>query len=97
VAFNERAWHAGDSAYCGRRGCNDYAIGIELEGTDELPYEDAQYDGLVALVAALRAAYPSLRDAGLVGHSDIAPGRKTDPGPAFDWSRLERTLAAAGS
>lgn len=97
VAFSERAWHAGDSTYCGRRGCNDYAVGIELEGTDELPYEDAQYDGLVALVAALRTAYPSLRDAGLVGHSDIAPGRKTDPGPAFDWPRLERTLAAAGS
>ena len=94
VPFTERAWHAGESNYCGRRACNDFSIGIELEGTDELPYEPAQYQVLAELVAALRRTYPSLRDAALVGHSDIAPGRKTDPGPAFDWARLEQALAA---
>ena len=94
VPFTERAWHAGESNYCGRRACNDFSIGIELEGTDELPYEPAQYQALAELVAALRRTYPSLRDAALVGHSDIAPGRKTDPGPAFDWARLEQALAA---
>lgn len=94
VPFTERAWHAGESNYCGRRACNDFSIGIELEGTDELPYEPAQYQALAELVAALRRTYPSLRDAALVGHSDIAPGRKTDPGPAFDWARLEHALAA---
>ena len=94
VPFTERAWHAGDSNYCGRRACNDFSIGIELEGTDDLPYEPAQYAALAKLVAVLRRTYPSLRDAALVGHSDIAPGRKTDPGPAFDWARLEHALAA---
>ena len=94
VPFTARAWHAGESNYCGRRACNDFSIGIELEGTDELPYERVQYQALAELVAALRRTYPSLRDAALVGHSDIAPGRKTDPGPAFDWARLEQALAA---
>lgn len=96
VPFTERAWHAGESIYCGREACNDFSIGIELEGTDETPYEAAQYGALASLVAALRRAYPSLRAAELVGHSDIAPGRKTDPGPAFDWARLGRELEAAG-
>lgn len=94
VSFNRRAWHAGRSEYCGRSACNDFSVGIELEGTDELPYEPAQYRALAELIAALRRAYPSLRGAEVVGHSDIAPGRKTDPGPAFDWALLARELAA---
>lgn len=93
VPFTQRAWHAGASEYCGRAGCNDFSIGIELEGTDDLPYERAQYATLAALVRALLACYPTLSRERLVGHSDIAPGRKTDPGPAFDWSRLRELLA----
>jgi len=85
VACRERAWHAGASCWNGRERCNDFSIGVELEGTDDLPYEDAQYETLGGLIDALRARYPI---EGVVGHSDIAPGRKTDPGPAFDWSRL---------
>jgi AmpD protein len=83
-----RAWHAGVSAWCGRTRCNDFSIGIELEGTDEIAYEDAQYATCLALIAALKRAYPIRA---LAGHSDIAPGRKTDPGPSFDWSRLSLT------
>jgi len=90
VPFTMRAWHAGKSVYCGRHECNDFSIGIELEGTDDLPYEAAQYAVLANLVSALRKAYPSLVDADIVGHSDIAPGRKTDPGPTFDWQLLAR-------
>lgn len=97
VPFIERAWHAGESNYCGRNACNDFSIGIELEGTDDVPYEAAQYTALAALVGALRRAYPSLRDAELVGHSDISPGRKTDPGPSFSWDTLHRCLAAKGA
>ena len=95
VSFLDRAWHAGQSSYCGRSDCNDFAIGIELEGTDDRPYEAAQYQALAALIATLRGAYPSLEQAELVGHSDIAPGRKTDPGPYFDWALLDKLLAAA--
>jgi AmpD protein len=95
VPFHRRAWHAGRSEYCGRAACNDFSVGIELEGTDDLPYEDAQYGALAKLVKALRRAYPSLTVARIVGHSDIAPGRKTDPGPAFDWGELERRLGTA--
>ena len=94
VSFRDRAWHAGESNYCGRTGCNDFSIGIELEGTDDQPYETAQYDSLAALIVALRVAYGSLQRAELVGHSDIAPGRKTDPGPYFDWQRLDRLIAS---
>ena len=94
VSFDERAWHAGQSCYAGRDNCNDFSIGIELEGTDSEPYSDAQYGALVAVILALQEAYPSLRAADVVGHSDIAPGRKTDPGPSFDWGRLNRGLAA---
>jgi N-acetyl-anhydromuramoyl-L-alanine amidase len=94
VPFTRRAWHAGESRYCGRSACNDFSIGIELEGTDEIPYEPPQYAVLAELVRALRGTYASLRDADLVGHSDISPGRKTDPGPAFDWSRLQAELRA---
>ena len=95
VKFHERAWHAGQSCFDGRESCNDFSIGVELEGTDTLPYENAQYDTLANVVAALCAAYPKLSAHRLVGHSDIAPGRKTDPGPAFDWQLARRLIAKA--
>ncbi len=94
VGFAQRAWHAGQSSYGGREACNDFSIGVELEGTDTLAYEAAQYQALAEVVAALCAAYPKLTPARLVGHSDIAPGRKTDPGPAFDWPRARRLITA---
>jgi N-acetyl-anhydromuramoyl-L-alanine amidase len=97
VSFAERAWHAGKSNFRGREACNDFSVGVELEGTDTQPYEDAQYERLAEVVAALCAAYPRLSAERLVGHSDIAPGRKTDPGPAFDWLRARRLIAAAAS
>jgi AmpD protein len=90
VPFGDRAWHAGRSVWQGREACNDYSIGIELEGTDEVPYEDAQYESLARLLPVLRAAYPAILPDRIVGHSDVAPGRKTDPGPSFDWSRVRR-------
>ncbi len=93
VAFDRRAWHAGSSSYRGTSACNDYSIGIELEGVDEGGYAPTQYTRLVALVADLMAAYPSLTPAAIVGHQHIAPVRKTDPGPAFDWPHLRRLLA----
>jgi len=92
VPFQLRAWHAGKSEYQGRSGCNDFSIGIELEGTDETPYTGAQYAALAALITALLGAYPTLSGQAIVGHSDVAPGRKTDPGPAFDWPRLRALL-----
>ena len=95
VSFAQRAWHAGQSSYNGREACNDFSIGVELEGTDTLAYEAGQYQALADVVAALCAAYPKLTPARLVGHSDIAPGRKTDPGPAFDWTHARRLIAAA--
>ena len=88
VPFTERAWHAGESSFRGRQRCNDYSIGIELEGEDETPYEDCQYDVLQSVIRALCEAYPVLSARNVAGHCDIAPGRKTDPGPAFDWLRL---------
>jgi AmpD protein len=97
VPFNHRAWHAGRSEYCGRNACNDFSVGIELEGIDDLAYATEQYRALAEIVGALRLAYPSLARAEIVGHSDIAPGRKTDPGPAFDWAELERRLASAAT
>jgi AmpD protein len=93
VPFGARAWHAGVSSHEGRGACNDFSIGIELEGTDDGPYMDAQYLRVAALVRALCAAYPDLTPARVVGHSDVAPGRKTDPGEAFDWRRLRVLLA----
>lgn len=96
VPFHRRAWHAGVSNFAGRSRCNDFSIGIELEGTDHLPYDDRQYSRLATVIAALRTTYPSLTSDRLVGHADIAPGRKTDPGPAFDWARLRRLLGDAG-
>lgn len=92
VPLHERAWHAGESSYAGRRRCNDFSVGIELEGTDEQPYDARQYRVLAELIVALRRALPGLRRAPVVGHSHIAPGRKTDPGPAFDWQRLQALL-----
>ncbi len=88
VPFGARAWHAGQSEYDGRPACNDFSIGVELEGSDETPYTDAQYEALAQLAAALFDAYPSLGPEHMVGHSDIAPERKTDPGPLFNWRRL---------
>ena len=93
VDCDERAWHAGVSRFCGQSSCNDFSVGIELEGTEDRAYADAQYATLVPLVLALRRRYPALRQGPTVGHSDIAPGRKTDPGPSFDWQRLHRELA----
>jgi AmpD protein len=94
VSCDQRAWHAGLSSWCGRDNCNDFSIGIELEGTDRQPYEDAQYRELVSLTRRLQRRYPSLAAGAIVGHSDIAPGRKTDPGPAFDWARFRSALRA---
>ena len=84
VSCDARAWHAGVSQHAGREQCNDFSIGIELEGTDTLAYTEAQYNALAALTQCLRARYPLTA---VRGHCDIAPGRKTDPGPAFDWAR----------
>ena len=90
VPFNKRAWHAGQSCFEGRERCNDFSIGIELEGADNIEYTDAQYDVLRAVVICLQMTYSGLSTNNIVGHSDIAPGRKTDPGPAFDWDRLSK-------
>jgi AmpD protein len=93
VSADDRAWHAGASCWDGRERCNDFSIGIELEGCDTLPFESAQYEKLAELLEVLRAAYPI---EAVVGHSDIAPGRKSDPGPCFDWARLQGALIVAG-
>ena len=90
VPCTKRAWHAGVSSWCGRSGCNDFSIGVELEGADDVPYTDAQYRVLAELARALQSAYPI---ADIAGHCDIAPTRKTDPGPSFDWPRLRDSLA----
>lgn len=95
VPIGRRAWHAGESSWRGRACCNDFSIGIELEGTDTGPYEDAQYAALARLVAGLFDAYPGLQPDALAGHVDIAPGRKTDPGPGFDWPRLRALVEIA--
>ncbi|MDG9922164.1 MULTISPECIES: 1,6-anhydro-N-acetylmuramyl-L-alanine amidase AmpD [unclassified Pseudomonas] len=92
VSCGQRAWHAGVSRFEERENCNDFSIGIELEGTDELPFSDTQYQALVALTRELLRAYPELNVERIRGHSDIAPGRKTDPGPYFDWARLRAAL-----
>lgn len=89
VSCLDRAWHAGESEWAGRRRCNDFSIGIELEGTDDTAFEDVQYRTLAVLAAAIHHRFPI---ADVVGHSDIAPGRKTDPGPCFDWPRFRRML-----
>jgi N-acetyl-anhydromuramoyl-L-alanine amidase len=95
VPFHARAWHAGASAWQHRVACNDFSVGIELEGADDVRYTDAQYRRLIAAIAALGRAYGTLAADAVTGHSDIAPGRKTDPGPLFDWPLLRAGLAAA--
>lgn len=89
VPCTQRAWHAGASSWRGRERCNDFSIGIELEGSDTTPFTEAQYARLLRLIPALNATYPII---GITGHADIAPGRKTDPGPYFDWARLSAVL-----
>ena len=92
VPFSKRAWHAGESSFQGRSRCNDFSIGIELEGTDDIPYEDVQYQQLGRVIQAIMQAYPQITHDRVVGHADIAPGRKTDPGSAFDWAYLKGML-----
>ena len=92
VSFNDRAWHAGVSCYQGREKCNDFSIGIELEGTDDIPYTEEQYQQLTLLTFALQKQYPLISD-NIVGHCDIAPQRKTDPGQAFNWQYYHALLA----
>jgi len=89
VAFNQRAWHAGVSEFQGRKKCNDYSIGIELEGVETQEYTDEQYKQLNRIIKSLLNHYPSLSRQAIVGHSDIAPGRKTDPGNSFDWDKIK--------
>ena len=93
VPFHKRAWHAGKSSYENRERCNDFSIGIELEGSDDEEYEAEQYQQLARVIQTLCDTYPKLNTKRIAGHSDIAPGRKTDPGPAFDWDRLFKLLA----
>ena len=85
VPFNLRAWHAGESEFCGRSNCNDFSIGIELEGCDDEAYEPVQYEILAGVTRLLMQHWPGINEKRIVGHQDIAPGRKTDPGPGFDW------------
>lgn len=92
VSLDRRAWHAGVSFFQGREHCNDFSIGVELEGSDEVPYADAQYEQLAAVMRCLREAYPLITSDRVVGHSEIAPGRKSDPGAAFEWERVFRDM-----
>ena len=92
VPPEKRAWHAGVSSWRGRERCNDFSIGIELEGTDEQPYTDAQYEALIGLSRTLSSHYPAITADRIVGHCDIAPGRKTDPGDSFEWPRYRQAL-----
>ncbi len=96
VSLLDRAWHAGMSCFDGREGCNDFSIGIELEGTDDLPYTEAQYEALARLTRSIQAAWPVIDFERIQGHSDIAPQRKTDPGASFDWARFEADLIEGG-
>lgn len=92
VPFDQRAWHAGVSEFEGRQRCNDFSIGIELEGTDDIAYTDIQYSVLAQVSQQIMAQYPAITMDRIVGHSDIAPERKTDPGQAFDWQRYKQLL-----
>ncbi len=93
VPFMQRAWHAGVSQFEGRARVNDFSIGIELEGSDYAPFEEVQYRSLIEVTRALRSAYPGIAEERIVGHTDIAPDRKTDPGPYFNWRRYRKALA----
>jgi len=93
VPLGERAWHAGQSEFEGRPQCNDFSIGIELEGSDDIPYTDSQYQRLTEVAAAIIERFPGISAKRITGHSDVAPGRKTDPGPAFDWDKFHKLLA----
>lgn len=93
VSFAEKAWHAGESRWCGRENCNAFSIGIELEGCDTIAYTEEQYQTLARLTQELMQAYPHISKANIVGHEDIAPTRKTDPGPAFDWAKYRALIA----
>lgn len=90
VPFNRKAWHAGQSSFAGEESCNDFSVGIELEGCDDQPFTDEQYKKLTELTEFLRGCYPAISPDRIVGHSDIAPQRKTDPGPCFDWQRYRK-------
>lgn len=92
VPFDKKAWHAGKSSFAGREECNDFSIGIELEGTDELPFTPEQYRVLAEVSRVLLKTYPALAPERIAGHSQIAPGRKTDPGPCFDWEQYRQSL-----
>ena len=94
VALQRRAWHAGRSAFEGRSECNDYSIGIELEGSDRVAYTDLQYQCLIQTTTIIQSRYPQITSRRITGHEQIAPGRKTDPGPAFDWTRYRTALRA---
>tara|TARA_R110001599_G_scaffold65838_2_gene185881 strand:- start:128282 stop:128863 length:582 start_codon:yes stop_codon:yes gene_type:complete len=96
VDLRQRAWHAGRSRYGGRDNCNDFSIGIELEGTDDDAYTEVQYETLAAVSNTVLAQYSRMSNRRIVGHSDIAPGRKTDPGPAFEWHKYRSLLAGTG-
>ncbi len=96
VDLHHRAWHAGVSIFQGREACNDFAIGIELEGADLIPYEEVQYRVLARTTQDIQSRFPAIGRGHIVGHSDIAPGRKTDPGPAFDWEYFRRLVEAEG-
>lgn len=88
VPTHKKAWHAGVSSFQGRENCNDFSIGIEVEGADTSPFERIQYEQLAALIFNLQQVYPTITRDRIIGHSDVAPGRKTDPGPCFDWNQL---------
>lgn len=92
VPFGKRAWHAGASSYAGRERCNDFSVGIELEGAEDIPYEEIQYQRLVELTKFIMLRYRRITPERITGHEDIAPGRKTDPGPSFDWDKFRRML-----
>lgn len=92
VPFDQRAWHAGQSCFEGCENCNDFSIGIELEGAEDTPYEKAQYEVLAGVTRRIMREYPEILEHCIVGHSDIAPGRKTDPGPSFDWDHFKQLL-----
>lgn len=97
VSLLDRAWHAGRSCFDGVQECNDYSIGIELEGADDTPYAPEQYRALAELSAVISAAWPDITNERITGHCDIAPGRKTDPGPAFEWQQFWTSLQIAKS